>query len=78
MISGIKTKPDGDYCAYCNAKLINVYEFCPKCGNALTLDAVNLRGQREKSIKIELLDELASEMADEKSLKAILKKLNNI
>ena len=34
MIGGIKTKADGDYCAYCDNKIDpEKYNFCPVCGN---------------------------------------------
>lgn len=75
---GIKTKADGDYCVACNAKIIDVYNFCPKCGNPLTKTANTLKDQRCRAVKIELLDELASDINDEKSLKIILEKLKNI
>ncbi len=75
---GIKTKTDGDYCVTCNTKIIDAYNFCPKCGNPLTKTANDLKEQRCKAIKIELLDELASSISDEKSLKTILEKLKNI
>lgn len=75
---GIKTLPDGDFCAYCNAKVnASVYSFCPKCGNALNKNALKLQSQREIKIKIELLDELASEIKDENSLKTIVNKLKS-
>lgn len=75
---GIKTKADGDYCVACSAKIIDVYNFCPKCGNPLTKNANNLNEQRLRAVKIELLDELASSLNDENSLKTILEKLKNI
>ena len=79
MISGIKTTPNGDYCAYCNAKInASIYDFCPKCGNALSANALKLKEQQEKRVKIELLDELALEMQDEKSLKVIINKLKQL
>ncbi len=79
MISGIKTNADGDFCAYCNAKVnLSLYNFCPKCGNALNLDARTLKEQQEKRIKIELLDELSLEVRDEKTLSLILNKLKEI
>ena len=78
MFSGIKTKQDGDYCMYCNAKIIKAYDFCPKCGNALTMDARRLKEQKDKGIKMELLDSLVDEISDEKSLKVILEKLKTL
>lgn len=78
-MQGIKSLPDGDFCAYCNTKVnLNLYSFCPKCGNALNEAAIKLAEQRETKIKIELLDELASEIEDENSLKVIVKKLKNM
>lgn len=77
-MNGIKTLPDGDYCTYCNSKVrLDLYSFCPKCGSALTQNAIKLMAQREIRVKIELLDELASEIKDEKSLKIIIEKLKS-
>lgn len=79
MLGGIKTLKDGDYCAYCNAKVnTSLYNFCPKCGNALTGDAIRLKEQQEKRIKLELLDELSETIQDENSLKIILEKIKNV
>ena len=78
-MNGIKTLPDGEYCAYCNAKVnLNLYNFCPKCGNALTMDAIRLKEQQEKRVKIELLDELSAEITDEKSLNVIIEKVRRV
>ena len=72
MIKGIKSLPDGDYCVYCNAKVkLDLYDFCPKCGNPLSDNAINLRNQQETRIKYEILDEISSQIDDEKSLKII-------
>lgn len=79
MINGVKTLIDGDHCVYCDAKVIDgLYNFCPKCGNALNVDAIRLKEQQEKRIKIELLDELACEIDDVKALNTILNKAQNI
>ena len=75
---GVKTKTDGDYCLNCNAKIISAYDFCPKCGNALTENAEKLKEQQQKRIEISLLDELSEQIEDEKSLKVIIEKLKNI
>ncbi len=79
MVNGIKNLLDGDYCLYCNAKVVDgLYNFCPKCGNALTMDAIKLKEQQEKKIKIELLDELACEIDNTDALKVILDKTQSI
>ncbi len=78
MLNGVKTTIDGDVCVYCNAKALDLYNFCPKCGNPLTLDAIRLKEQKDRKIKIELLDELAYLIGDEKSLKVILNKVKSI
>jgi len=79
MINGIKTTSKGDLCAYCNTKInADIYNFCPKCGNALNKNAIDFREQQNKSVKIDLLDELSSEINDENSLKIIIEKLKNI
>lgn len=78
MLGGIKSKADGEYCVKCDAKIVNSYEFCPKCGSALSLDAIKLNGQRKKAVQIELLDELAAEITDEKTLKIIINKLKSL
>lgn len=79
MINGIKTTINGDCCAYCEAKVISgLYNFCPKCGNPLTVDAIRFKEQQEKKIKLELLDELAYEVEDEKALKIILDKTQSL
>lgn len=79
MDSGIKTKPDGDYCAYCGAKVnVGLYNFCPKCSNALNQNALMFKKQQENRVKIELLDELSLDIKDEKSLKIIMDKLKNL
>ncbi|MBR3605530.1 MAG: hypothetical protein IKL52_05845 [Candidatus Gastranaerophilales bacterium] len=78
-MNGIKTLPDGDHCAYCNAKVnLSLYDFCPKCGNALSINALKFKNQQEKRTKIELLDELALELTDEKSLNIILNKVKSL
>lgn len=75
MIGGIKTNLDGDHCIYCNAKIITgLYNFCPKCGNPLNTDAIKLKEQQTKKVQIELLDELAYLIEDEKALNIILEK----
>lgn len=79
MINGIKTTLEGDRCAYCDAKVISgLYNFCPKCGNPLTVDAIRFQEQKTKKIQIELLDELAYEIEDEKALKVILNKTQSL
>ena len=75
MINGIKTNIDGDHCAYCDARIITgLYNFCPKCGNPLNIEAIRLKEQQEKRIKLEVLDELAYLVDDENALKIILDK----
>ena len=77
-MQGIKTLAHGDYCVYCNSKVrLDLYSFCPKCGTALTQSAIKLAEQREIRVKIELLDELSSEIKDEDSLKVIINKLKS-
>lgn len=78
MINGIKTKQDGEYCANCDARTSKYYDFCPKCGSALTSNGMQLREQQIKRVKLEVLDELALELQDEKSLLLILNKVKNI
>lgn len=79
MINGVRTSIDGDHCIYCDAKVVDgVYNFCPKCGNALNVNAIKLKEQQTKKIQIELLDELAYLIEDEKSLKIILDKTKSI
>ena len=72
---GVTTKIEGDFCANCNAKIISAYNFCPKCGNPLNQNAIKLKEQQQKRVEIELLDELANKIEDEKSLKIIINKL---
>lgn len=79
MINGIKTNVDGDHCAYCDAKVVSgLYNFCPKCGNPLTVDAIRFKDQQTKKEKLELLDELAYQIEDEKALKVILEKTKSL
>lgn len=79
MINGIKTNIDGDHCAYCDAKVVSgLYNFCPKCGNPLTVDAIRFKDQQTKKEKLELLDELAYQIEDEKALKVILEKTKSL
>lgn len=79
MINGIKTNVDGDHCAYCDAKVVSgLYNFCPKCGNPLTVDAIRFKDQQTKKVKLELLDELAYQVEDEKALKVILEKTKSL
>ena len=78
MQNGIKTLPDGDYCLKCNAKLLAAYDFCPKCGEALSLNAKIYKGQQNKRVKLELLEALANEISDANSLQVIMKKIKEI
>ena len=79
MVGGIKSLQNGDFCAYCEAKVnLNAYNFCPKCGNPLSQNAMKLRDQQEKRIKLEILDELAEEVNDTKTLAIIVNKIKNI
>lgn len=78
-MNGVKTNINGDFCAYCNAKVnVPLYDFCPKCGSALSLNAINLKEQQNRKIKLEVLDELSLEIKDEESLKILLQKIKNI
>lgn len=79
MINGIKSTTEGDFCMYCNAKVIEgSYNFCPKCGNPLNYDAIRLNDQKENKIKIELLDELAFYINDVEALKVIANKAKSL
>ena len=79
MIGGIKTKADGDYCAYCDNKIDpEKYNFCPVCGNPLNENGENLRHEQIVSEKIKLLSELTSSIKDPKALKAIQNKIKDI
>ena len=79
MINGIKTLPDGDYCAYCNAKVsTDIYNFCPICGNPLNMQAINFYEQKINREKLNLLTELVSEIKDKNSLEIIAQKTKNI
>ena len=63
------------FCNYCNAKIIAVYEFCPKCGSPISENARKLKRLQNQRIEIELLEELSEKFNDEKSLKVILEEL---
>ncbi len=79
MINGVTTRVDGDHCAYCDAKIIGgLYNFCPKCGNPLNVEAIKLKEQQTKHTQIELLDDLAYLIEDEKSLQVILNKVKEL
>ena len=79
MTYGIKSTPDGDLCLKCNAKVkTTVYNFCPVCGNALNVDAIRLRDQQIKKAKLEVLDELSTQIQDPKSLETIVKKVKSL
>jgi len=78
-VEGIKSLQNGDYCGLCDAKVNAIlYNFCPKCGNPLNGDAIKLKEQQNKKIKIELLDELAQNITDENTLKTIMNKLKEL
>ena len=52
-MEGIKSLESGDYCGLCDAKVNAVlYNFCHKCGNQLNGDAINLKEQQIKKVKI--------------------------
>ena len=57
-------------------------EFSTVCANHILvpneMDAIKLKEQQEKKIKIELLDELACEIEDTNALKVILDKTQSI
>jgi len=79
MIQGIKTKADGDFCAYCDSRVSSkYYDFCPKCGNALTQNAISLKEQQTKRIKLDVLDELAFEIENAEALKIIMDKVKSL
>ena len=72
MIKGIKSLPNGDFCAYCNAKInMDLYDFCPKCGNPLSDNAIKLREKQDERIKFGVLDDLSSGISDPNVLKVI-------
>ncbi|MBE7074850.1 MAG: hypothetical protein E7376_02600 [Clostridiales bacterium] len=79
MVNGIKTFVDGEHCVYCNAKVNEkLYNFCPICGNALNVDAIKLKEQQIKKIKLELLDQLAYEINDKDALTVILNRTKSL
>ena len=72
MIKGIKSLPNGDFCAYCNAKInMDLYDFCPKCGNPLSDNAIKLREKQDERIKFGVLDDLSQGISDPNVLKVI-------
>ncbi len=76
MIGGIKTKIDGDYCAYCDNKVdVEKQNFCPRCGNPLNEDGENLRHEQIVSEKLKLLSELSVLVKEPKALKVIQDKI---
>lgn len=79
MIGGIKTKPDGDYCAYCDNKVsVEKQNFCPVCGNPLNENGENLRHEQIVSEKLRLLGELATSIKEPKALKEIQNKIKEL
>lgn len=79
MTYGIKATPNGDVCGKCDAKVnVEVYNFCPICGNALNFDAIRLNDQQIKKAKLEVLDELSLKIQDSKSLQIILDKVKSL
>lgn len=72
MLGGIKNLPSGNYCMYCNAKMNSEkFNFCPNCGNPLTDNAIRLREQQDKKVKLEVLANLTEKIDDEKMLKIL-------
>lgn len=78
MMNGIKTRADGEYCAHCSSRVSKYYDFCPKCGNALTGNGMQLREQQIKRIQLDVLDELALAIKDEEALRYILNKVKSL
>ena len=79
MLGGIKTLLDGDYCMYCNTKIKSEnYDFCPKCGNPLTENAIKLREQQDRKIKLEVYDHLSEIIKDKSDLEILCNELKNI
>ena len=79
MIGGIKTKVDGDYCAYCDKKVDTTNQnFCSVCGNPLTEDGENLRHEQIVSEKLKLLSELSLSVKDPATLRIIQQKIQNL
>lgn len=79
MINGVSSNVEGDFCVYCGAEInAGLYNFCPKCGNALNIDAIKLKEQQIKREKIDLLDELAYLINDPDALKVILEKTKSL
>lgn len=79
MIGGIKTKIDGDYCAYCDKKVdVKNQNFCPVCGNPITEEGISLRNEQIISEKLKLLSDLSRSVKDPATLKIIQNKIQEL
>ncbi len=79
MIGGIKTRSDGDYCAYCDSKVnLSEQNFCSKCGNPLNEEGRALRQEQLVSMQLQLLGDLASKIKDTSALKVIKDKIEEL
>lgn len=71
-MNGIKSLVDGDYCGYCDLKIdLKKQNFCPKCGNPLTDDAIKLKEQQNLGIIMGVIDDLTNIINDASSLQKI-------
>lgn len=73
MINGHIEIDGQQCCANCSTALISASQnYCANCGNALTEFAIAMEDERAKSIKLDIISDLSSNISDANSL-AILK-----
>lgn len=76
MKYGFKENKDLLICANCNSvvgkneKLL--CNFCPKCGNPISIDAINLRGNEYTEQRIKLIYEIKQDVENGNDINKIL------
>lgn len=79
MILGTYIKNGERFCASCSKQIKSEKEnYCFNCGNPIADDAVMLRVEQIKTIKLELIDDLINEINDIDSLNVLKEKVNQI
>ena len=83
MNYGIKEENKKTYCKNCNRELNikipdEIFNFCPFCNFPLNIVAYNIVKEKERQIKLEVINDLANEFKSVDSLNVLKSYLNKI